>query len=131
MKKEEETLWSHGWKGSLAFTFFFFCIIANYALGFWYGTKMVADQVINKNTGSVYNVGEVIVIFFTLYISNLSLSGLPDSVASFSVSRYSMRKILAVVSRTPRIKDGHITMPDNIGSIMFNNVSFSYDRPLF
>jgi ABC-type multidrug transport system fused ATPase/permease subunit len=92
---------------------------------------MVADQVINKNTGNLYNVGEVIVIFFTLYLSNLSLSGLPDSIASFSVSRYSMKKILAIVSRVPRVKDGHIDMPDKIDSIVFKNVSFSYDRPLF
>jgi ATP-binding cassette subfamily B (MDR/TAP) protein 1 len=51
LSKERDTNWAHGWKGALAFTFFFFCIIANYALGFWYGTKLVSDRTVNAVTG--------------------------------------------------------------------------------
>lgn len=100
-------MWSYGWKGSFAFTFFFFCIILNYALGFWYGAKLITERTINANTGQLYNTSEVIVIFFILYISNLNLSGLPDSIASFSVCRYSMSKIISIISRIPKMKDGN------------------------
>jgi hypothetical protein len=37
----------------------------------------------------------------------MNLSGLPDSIASFSVSRYSMAKILAIVRRIPKMADGN------------------------
>jgi ATP-binding cassette subfamily B (MDR/TAP) protein 1 len=47
LSQERDVNWGYGWKGALAFTFFFFCIIANYALGFWYGTKLVADRTTN------------------------------------------------------------------------------------
>jgi len=33
----------------------------------------------------------------------MNLSGLPDSLASFNVSRYSMAKILAIVNRVPTL----------------------------
>jgi ATP-binding cassette subfamily B (MDR/TAP) protein 1 len=49
----------------------------NYSLGFWYGAKLVSEQTINTRSGQPYNVADVIIIFFTLYMSNLSLSGLP------------------------------------------------------
>ena len=78
----------------------------NYTLGFWYGSKLVSEKTINTNTGSAYAVSDVIVIFFTLYLSNLNLSGLPDSVAQFSVSRYSMSHILRIVNRRPTMSDG-------------------------
>ena len=71
----------------------------NYTLGFWYGSRLVTWGEINDNTGKPYGISEVIIIFFTLYISNLNLSALPDNVAQFSVSRYSMAKILEVIRR--------------------------------
>ena len=78
----------------------------NYTLGFWYGSKLVSEKTINSNTGDIYAVSDVIVIFFTLYMSNLNLSGLPDSVAQFSVSRFSMAHILKIVERKPNMEDG-------------------------
>ena len=78
----------------------------NYTLGFWYGSKLVSEKTINSNTGKPYDVSAVIVIFFTLYISNLNLSALPDSVAQFSVSRYSMAKLLSIVKRKPEMEEG-------------------------
>jgi ATP-binding cassette subfamily B (MDR/TAP) protein 1 len=49
----------------------------NYALGFWFGAKLVSEKTLNSNTGANYIAADVIVIFFTLYLANLSLSGLP------------------------------------------------------
>jgi hypothetical protein len=61
----------------------------------------------------------------------MNLSGLPDSIASFSVSRYSMAKILAIVKRVPKIKDGELNFPNTVKKIIFKDVEFMYDKPLF
>ena len=71
------------------------------------------------------------VIFFTLYLANLSLSGLPESFASFNVSRISMKKILLIIDRDSRVVEGKFPMPDKIDQIRFKNVMFRYDNPLF
>lgn len=66
----------HGIQNKLAFSVFFFFILINYTLGFWYGAKLISDEALASVTGG-YSVGDVIVIFFSIYMSNLSLSGLP------------------------------------------------------
>lgn len=42
-----------------------------------------------------------------------------------------MKNILNIVKRTPNIKDGHTNLPNNIKSILFKNIHFKYDKPLF
>ena len=75
----------------------------NYSLGFWYGAKLVSEETHNSSTGQAYSVKDVIIIFFTLYMSNLSLSGLPESVTNFNISRVSMKRICYMVDRTCRV----------------------------
>ena len=63
-------------------------------------------------------------------MSNLNLSGLPDSLAQFSVSRFSMAKILMVVQRESKLEDGFkkIEKGSNIDCINFEGVEFSYGK---
>jgi ATP-binding cassette, subfamily B (MDR/TAP), member 1 len=89
----------------------------NYALGFWFGAKLVSEKTFNTNSGTNYIAADVIVIFFTLYLSNLSLSGLPESFASFNVSRMSMKKILNIIDRQSRVLEGNFAMPEKIDEI--------------
>ena len=103
----------------------------NYTLGFWYGSKLVSEKVINENSGKAYSVSDVVVIFFTLYISNISLSGLPESLANFNVSRISMKKILLITQRRPKINEGISELPSEITKIEFKNITFHYEHPLF
>lgn len=85
MKDEDKNI-QHGIKNKLAFAVFFFFILINYTLGFWYGAKIISDEALEGVTNG-YSVGSVIVIFFSIYMSNLSLSVLPEYITSFSVSR--------------------------------------------
>ena len=107
----------YGIKSAIAFGFFFFCIVMNYTLGFWYGSKLVTEKIENDNTGNPYSVSDVIVIFFTLYISNISLSGLPESLANFNISRISMKKILLITHRRPKIIEGVNEIPSTLNTI--------------
>ena len=131
LKKAEEETRISGIKSAVAFAFFFFCIVMNYTLGFWYGSKLVSEKIINDNTGKIYSVSDVVVIFFTLYISNISLSGLPESLASFNVSRVSMKKILLITQRIPKVIEGISDFPEQISKIQFKNITFHYEQPLF
>lgn len=73
----------YGCLKSVVWAVFFFCIIMNYTLGFWYGSLLVSRQTYNDNTGATFAVSDVIVIFFTIYTSNLSLGQIPDCLAAF------------------------------------------------
>lgn len=42
-----------------------------------------------------------------------------------------MSKIISIISRIPRIKDGTKRLDLDLKSITFNNVCFHYERPLF
>lgn len=102
--QEENT--KNGIKNKLSFGVFFFCILMNYSLGFWYGAKLVSERTHNSTADRPYSVGDVIIVFFTLYMSNLSLSGLPESITSFNICRTSMRRVSNIVDRPCRVKDG-------------------------
>lgn len=110
---------------------FFFCILMNYSLGFWYGAKLVSEQTINSTSKVPYSVADVIIIFFTLYMSNLSLSGLPESITSFNISRASMTRVCLMIDRESRVKDGTEITPTGICKIVFDKVCFQYEKPLF
>lgn len=79
----------------------FFCIIFNYALGFWYGTKLVADKTYNANTGANYDVGDVVSIFFCVYVSNLNITGISGHFSNFYNSRIALSKIIGIIDRKP------------------------------
>lgn len=51
----------------------FALMIWTYALGFWYGSKLISDQTINDNNGEVYSAGDVMTIFFAILMGSFSL----------------------------------------------------------
>ena len=109
----------------------FFCIIFNYALGFWYGTKLVADRVYNSSTGKVYDVGDVVSIFFCVYIANLNISGLAGHITNFYNSRVALSRIMAIIDRKPRQTEGTENCIAGIKKIEFRDIMFHYSQPLF
>lgn len=121
----------HGIKNKISFAVFFFFILVNYTLGFWFGAKIISDQALDPNTPNTYTVGDIIVIFFAIYMGNLSISALPEFVTSFSVSLIEMRKISNIVDRKTRVLEGTDKAPENIEVIRFENVLFQYDSPLY
>ena len=114
--KDEEKNIQHGIKNKLSFAVFFFFLLINYTLGFWYGAKIISDEALEGVTNG-YSVGSVIVIFFSIYMSNLSLSVLPEYITSFSVSRVEMHKISNIVDRRSRVLEGNEKAPTNIDKI--------------
>lgn len=80
-----------------------FCSYASvFALGFWYGCKLIAEEVYNDNTGTNYNIGDVISIFFCMYISAANLNPLSGHFANLSGCRIAFNKINHIIERKPR-----------------------------
>ncbi|CAD8062399.1 unnamed protein product [Paramecium primaurelia] len=48
-------------------------MIWTYALGFYYGAKLISDQLINSNTGMIYTVGDVMTGFFDILMGSFSI----------------------------------------------------------
>lgn len=85
---------------------FFFSIIMTYTIGFWYGSVLVSKSEINDNSKDVYNVSDVVIIFFCIYMSGLNLGQVPESIKNFAVGRKSAARMFSVINRTPRIESG-------------------------
>jgi len=51
----------------------FFFLFLDYALCFYVGSELVGNKVINDNNGKVYNVGDVMTIFFSIMIGGFAL----------------------------------------------------------
>lgn len=60
----------------------------------------------NSSTGKNYDVGDVVSIFFCIYISNLSLSGIAGHFNSFYNSRVALSKIINIIDRKPHASQG-------------------------
>jgi ATP-binding cassette subfamily B (MDR/TAP) protein 1 len=50
-----------------------FVMILSYALGFWYGSKLISDGTMNDNLDRGYTAGDILVIFFAILTGGFSL----------------------------------------------------------
>jgi ATP-binding cassette subfamily B (MDR/TAP) protein 1 len=48
-------------------------MIWTYALGFYYGAKLISDETINTNTNEVYTAGDVLTVFFAILMGSFSI----------------------------------------------------------
>lgn len=85
----------------------FFSYSSVFALGFWLGVKMVVDEVWNSNTGAPYNVGDVVSIFFCMYISGVNFNPLSGHFANLTGCRVAFAKIMKIIDRRPRKSEGY------------------------
>ncbi|CAF5047790.1 unnamed protein product, partial [Rotaria sp. Silwood1] len=98
--------------------FFSFC---SYALGFWYGAKLIRDE--------GYKIGDVCVVFFSITngMSNLVQTG--PHFEAFTQARaaaYIVWKAIDAPSKTNNDFETGLKKDHLIGDIHFSNVHFSY-----
>ncbi|XP_008944124.1 PREDICTED: multidrug resistance protein 1-like [Merops nubicus] len=103
-----------------------FIIFGSYALAFWYGTKLTAEE---KN----YDIGRVLIVFFSVLIGAFSLGQAAPNLESIANARGAAYEVYKIISKKRLIdsssKEGY--KPDKlIGEIEFRNIHFSYpSRP--
>jgi ATP-binding cassette subfamily B (MDR/TAP) protein 1 len=105
---------------------FFFFIMMTYTIGFWYGSVLVGNREINSNSGMLYTVSDVIVIFFTVYMSGLNLGQIPECIKNFVIGRKAAARIFSVIDRQPLIRSGNIKITEPITGMTFNKMQYYY-----
>ncbi|KAK9762561.1 hypothetical protein K7432_011587 [Basidiobolus ranarum] len=108
-------------------------IFFTYALGFWYGSRLILDGVMNS--------GEVINVFLSLILGAMSLGTSSPYVSSISAAQGAASKVYEIIERESKIDssseegirliDPNSEGKDSLkGFIEFRNVDFTYpSRP--
>ncbi|XP_026876923.2 bile salt export pump [Electrophorus electricus] len=116
-------------KGIIIATFqgFLWCIIfLCYALGFWYGSKLVIDT-------KELTPGTLIQVFFGVLTGALNLGQASPCLEAFASGRAAAKSVFDTINRVPKIdcftEEGH-KLERVKGDLEFHNVKFSYpSRP--
>ncbi|CAF1014116.1 unnamed protein product [Rotaria sordida] len=102
--------------------FFIYCA---YALGFWYGAKLIREE--------GYSIGNVIIVFFSIIIAIFNLGQASPHFQALTQARAAAYIIWQVIDEPSKINSDSETglkKTDLIGDIRFSNVHFSYpSRP--
>jgi len=108
-----------------------------YALGFWYGGKLVADDLdrqCNEDIERCLTGGTILSVFFSVIMGSIALGQIVPPVSAFFSAKASVRPMLEIIERKPLIdglSSAGLFGPDRSqGSIELSNVGFSYpSRP--
>uniref|UniRef100_A0A8C9NL63 ABC-type xenobiotic transporter n=1 Tax=Serinus canaria TaxID=9135 RepID=A0A8C9NL63_SERCA len=103
-----------------------FFIFGSYALAFWYGTKLTAED-------PHYDIGRVLIVFFSVLVGAFCLGQAAPNLESVASARGAAYEVYKIINKKRLIdsssKEGY--KPDKlIGEIEFRNIHFSYpSRP--
>uniref|UniRef100_A0A663MQW0 ATP-binding cassette sub-family B member 5 n=1 Tax=Athene cunicularia TaxID=194338 RepID=A0A663MQW0_ATHCN len=103
-----------------------FLIFGTYALAFWYGTKLTAEE-------ESYDIGRVLIVFFSVFVGTFSLGQAAPNLESVANARGAAYEVYRIIKKKRLIdsssNEGY--KPDKlIGEIEFRNIHFSYpSRP--
>eukprot|EP01017_Pseudomicrothorax_dubius_P008771 TRINITY_DN12903_c0_g2_i2.p1 TRINITY_DN12903_c0_g2~~TRINITY_DN12903_c0_g2_i2.p1 ORF type:complete len:382 (-),score=101.96 TRINITY_DN12903_c0_g2_i2:34-1179(-) len=107
----------------------FFVSFSNYALGFWVGSKFIEGKVYNPSTQGDYNVGDVLIVFFSVITGTGRFAQLTPCLKAFATGKMEAKKIFAIIDSEPEIiiDDPKGIKPETIkGSIELRDVKFAY-----
>mmetsp|Transcript_6665 Transcript_6665/g.5977 ORF Transcript_6665/g.5977 Transcript_6665/m.5977 type:complete len:442 (-) Transcript_6665:288-1613(-) len=112
----------------------FFISFGVYALGFWYGSKLIADQKDSGCTENCYTGGTIIAVFFSVIVGSSGLGQITPPLSAFFAAKAAAGAMIAVIDRKPLI-DGLSNTGDQpkektTGLIEITDLMFSYpSRP--
>eukprot|EP01035_Chromulina_nebulosa_P018834 gene18834-24615_t len=107
-----------------------------YALGFWYGGQLVADDLQSGCSGNCITGGTILAVFFSVIMGSIAMGQIAPPMAAFTSAVASTAPLFDVINRKPLIdglsSDGII--PQNSkeikGQIELKKIEFAYpSRP--
>lgn len=116
-----------------------------YSLGFWYGGKLIADDMENGCTSHCTSGGNVLAVFLSTVMGSMALGQIAPPLSSVYEARVALASILEIIDRKPLIDglstegivptaDGSTSKKDSVkassGSIVIADLHFAYpSRP--
>ena len=84
----------------------YFFELCSYALGFWYGSECVEDTAncpSSQNGGFPYSAGDVLIIFYSIWMAGFNLSQLTPSLKKIVEGKTAASRIYAIIDRQPAV----------------------------
>jgi ATP-binding cassette subfamily B (MDR/TAP) protein 1 len=107
----------------------FFTNFLAYALGLWYGSKLLLDGTHNPIRDGPYQTGDVFTVFFSILIGAGSIGQIAPCIATFAEAKVAASDAFQIIDRKSQIDIENPTglKPSSIeGNIEFKGVNFGY-----
>jgi ATP-binding cassette subfamily B (MDR/TAP) protein 1 len=107
----------------------FFVSYLTYALGFWYGTSLVADDIDDNCSRGCLTGGDVIATFFSIIIGATALGQVFAPLTAFFTAKSTVCSIIDVIDRKPlidNVSDEGLKPKKCSGQIDLRDVHFAY-----
>jgi len=107
----------------------FFAMMSSYALGFWYGSKLIEDGTENPVYDRAWNGGDVLTVFFSVVFGGFSLAQTTPCIKAFALAKQAGAKALLIIERKSKINVGESNgkrLEHLEGEIEFKDVTFAY-----
>jgi ABC-type multidrug transport system fused ATPase/permease subunit len=119
-----------GFKAGFGIGFIVFIIYNSYAIAVGYGSYLIKNGTVNKNSGNAFGSGDVIIVLFSIIFGCFSLGqSTPHLNAIISACR-SAKSLFHLLSRKPKIdlSSSKLKPEKNLfrGKITFKDICFSY-----
>ncbi|EDL44001.1 multidrug resistance protein (mdr1) [Plasmodium vivax] len=103
-------------------------ILASYAFGFWYGTRIIISDLSNQQPNNDFHGGSVISILLGVLISMFMLTIILPNITEYMKSLEATNNLYEIINRKPLVENNQDGKKlKDIKKIQFKNVRFHYD----
>ncbi|EUD68353.1 multidrug resistance protein [Plasmodium inui San Antonio 1] len=103
-------------------------ILASYAFGFWYGTRIIISDLSNQQPNNDFHGGSVISILLGVLISMFMLTIVLPNITEYMKSLEATNNLYEIINRKPLVENNNDGKKlKDIKKIQFKNVRFHYD----
>ena len=125
-KESERVAIRAGYCAGVFWGVFILCSLALFTFSFLIGSRLIADQYVNQNTGDLFTVGDVFTVFFAILTGIFFFGNVGPLQKSLETAKHAVASILDIIDR-PNVETSGSFKPETIhGNIVFENVSFAY-----
>jgi ATP-binding cassette subfamily B (MDR/TAP) protein 1 len=103
-------------------------MFCDYALGLWFGAKLLSGHDNNPIFNRPYDVGDVLVVFFAIMMGSFSAGQMLPPLENFSHGRVAGYRVFKLLDRVPKVRNEApgVHIADLRGNFSFVNVEFEY-----
>ena len=116
----------NGFLGGLTMGFLFMMVFVIYGLAFLIGSRLIIHEWKNDNSGKIYEVGDVLTIFFSVITGFFGITAIAPQIREIEAGKLAIAEIRSVIETGDEEACGTFDPTNFKGRIEFKNVSFAY-----